>query len=258
MKQGSVLFLLLLLFSGEAQAFMRGPHRLSIGPECAYVERKREGGTKQKGVLTGGRILYDRLKYSGIYWAAEGYWIGGRLNGHSGGGSELLSHKRDSEIEGRLGYNFRMCYLRRYIWLTPFVAGGYFEGINRFKDPSPLEVTFRNTYQYMGAGALFKIELTSCFSFGIEYKMKFPIEPRSAITDDPDFDDETLIVEEKWIYDANFPITYSRCCKKFRLEASLIPFYRFRHYGGHMNYPFDFIDTKFNLYGARLMFSCSY
>ena len=39
---------------------------------------------------------------------------------------------------------------------------------------------------------------------------------------------------------------------------NVTPFYRFRHFGGRPNFPFDYIDTKFQLYGVQATVGLSF
>ena len=247
-----VALLLLLPSSGAALFQFRGPHRIEGGFEWYYMHRNRQGGSVQEGYLFGGRFLYDRIRRSALYWAVEGYCAEGRLNGRKSGMS-IKSNKRDSEIEGRTGYTWKMW---RCLWLTPFIGGGFFEGTNHFVSPSPIEYKIRNRFPYVDIGFLGRYDVTCLWSIGLNFKAKFMVGARAKIIDDPNFSNPTLIIEDKQCFDVDLPITYRFCSPSDRgSQMSITPFYRFRRYGAHENYPFDYIDTRFQIGGLRVMFA---
>lgn len=254
------LSLLLINLFSFSQIFgffsFRGPHYLSIGPELYYMQRSKEGGSKQDGVLYGGRLSYDRLRRSSLYWGLEAMYATGTLNGHNSLNQILLSSKKDSEIEGRFGYTLKkrgICDL----WFIPFFGGGYFEGTNQFFKPSPMEYKIIVRFPYLVTGFYSRIDINDLFAFGLNFKTKYSVGARGKIfeDDESDIEDSRFIIEDKFFYEVDLPIILKKNynCKKF--EMSFIPFYRFRHYGGHENYPYDFLDTKFHMYGARFLVS---
>lgn len=241
----------------DAHALFRGPHGVAIGPEIYFMHRNKDGGSKQRGFMYGSRLSYDRIRRSALYWGGEAQWACGTLSGHNADHDELHSRKQDSEIEGRIGYTWKK-KLKVNFWVTPFAGGGYFEGINKFVSPSPLHYKITNTFPYLLAGFLWRVDIKPCFSLGLNFKAKYSVGARSKITDDPDPDvnNERLIIEDKFSYNVDLPFYFDFCCGRQKMEISFVPFYHFRHYGAHENFPYDFIDTKFHMYGARLMFRC--
>lgn len=249
-----LLLLCCMPFFGHATDFLciRGPHSFSIGPEAYYMVRAREGGSRQYGGLYGGRFCYERLRRSAVYWGVEGYWAKGRLKGHDGLDRVIKSTKTDMEIEGRLGYSlkWRWCIP---ISFTPFFCGGYFRENNKFIDPSPLECTISEYFPYAGMGFLSRFYATDKFSVGLNFKTKYMLGAKCRVGDDPFNDDINLIIEDKFIYDLDVPLTYSFCACGQALETSFVPFFRYRQYGRHEDYPFDYLGTRYQIYGARLM-----
>lgn len=225
-----------------------------LGPEVYHLTRTKEGGTKQKGYLYGLRGGYDRIKRYRLYWGIEGYFAKGQIRGKSGSDAKLVSDILDSEIEGRFGYTFhrKTCFQASF---TPFIGYGYFYQTNHFKHPSPLHLHFRDTFQYLVGGFISKFYINPCWNVGITFKAKYSIDGKSKITHDPDFDDMTIQMSDKMQYSVDFPINGVFCWCNRMLDLSLVPFYQFRHYGGRENFPFDFIDTKFRIYGVRLLFN---
>lgn len=206
--------------------------------------------------MYGGRAVCEHFRGNNLYFAADGYWAYGKLEGHNADSQAITSYKSDAEVEGRLGYTF-MKDLCTYFWVTPFLGGGYFVGSNRFVRPSPMEFESNTRFPYIALGFLSRVQLTDCFYFGLNFKTKYSVGAKTKITNDPDpeVDNSELIIEDKFFYEVELPLIYNWLWKCKRVECSFVPFYRFRHYGGHENHPFDFIDTKFHMYGARLMFS---
>jgi len=231
---------------------------ISLGPECYRFCREREGGTSQAGYMWGGRLEFERIKRSSIYVGVSALYAKGELNGHSthavtGVESRLKSHVTDEDIEGRLGFTFQTC-TQKIFSFTPFVGGGYFRESHRYVHPSPLTIHYRNSFPYVSAGFLSTIDLSSCWDIGLNFKTRYIVDGQNKITDDPDpeVDDVTIAIGNKFQYRVELPISYYFCYCSSTWEASFVPFYEFRHYGGHPNYPFDFLETKIQLYGARL------
>lgn len=251
----SILIFNLFTFSFSFGFFsFRGPHYLSIGPELYFMHRTKEGGSKQQGVLTGGRISYDRFRRSALYWGLEGMYASGTLNGRNSINQILLSRKRDSEIEGRFGYTIK----RRGdndLWFIPFFGAGYFEGTNRFITPSPMEYKIIVRFPYLVSGFYSRIDLNNLLAFGLNFKTKYSVGAKGKIFEDSESDIENsrFYIEDKFFYEVDVPIIFKKTYLNKKYELSFVPFYRFRHYGGHENYPYDFIDTKFHMYGARLL-----
>lgn len=249
------LFLLaFILFGSEVFASFLGPHRLALGPEIFFMQRNKEGGSKQHGMLYGARLTYDRLKGNSLYWGGDLMYASGKLNGHNSESEELHSQKRDSEIEGRFGYTFKRKFNSTY-WFIPFFGGGYFEGTNKFKHPSPLTYKITTSFPYLSLGFISRIDIKNSFGIGLDFKTKYSVGAKGKITEDldPEIDNSHFIIEDKFSYELDLPFYFDKCFKGKLVELSFVPFYRFRHYGGHENHPFDFIDTRFHIYGARLM-----
>lgn len=263
MKCPKIYHILLFIFllacdvrSCDALRAILGPHRIGLGPEIYFLQRSKDGGSKQHGFMYGGRAVYEHFRGNNLYWAAEGYWAYGSLRGHNADTKEIHSDKSDAEIEGRLGYTF-MKEICNYFWLTPFLGGGYFVGSNRFIKPSPMRFESNTAFPFVSLGFLSRVELANCFYLGLNFKTKYPIGAKCKITNDPDpeVDNSTLIIEDKFFYEVELPFIFHWRWQCRRVECSFVPFYRMRHYGGHENHPYDFIDTKYHSTGARLIFS---
>lgn len=230
----------------------RCPNILSIGPEFYHVKRTREGGSKQTGFLYGGRICFDYIKRYSFYWGAEGAYAKGMLKGKSGSGSSLKCHDREAELEGRFGYTFQR--KRGYLLgITPFAAYGVFQEKNNFLHHHPFRVKFENSFKYVGGGFLSQATLFPGLIVGINFKAIYMVQSKSKVTEPGDEHVSFSIdMENKMQYLVELPIKYTFCVPNYTWEASFVPFYRYRHYGGKFGYPFDFLETKFQIYGARL------
>jgi hypothetical protein len=249
------LVVLLIFLPDQAESFtlwpVTGPHRLFIGPEFYYAQRTREGGSKQTGWLYGGHATFERRKHCGLYYAIDAYYAIGNLKGKTASGSTLKSEICEREIEGRLGYSLTFNKTKKYT-LIPYCGYGDFYSSNDFKRPSPIIYEDQIRFQYGVAGfdaSFFPSQYLEC---GINFNAKYMIEGKCKVKDDPDFDDINQIIESKIQYEVDLPFRYYTCWKNRRIVAIIAPFYRFQHYGGRMNWPFDFIDTKFSIYGAKL------
>lgn len=249
----AVIFLFSALEGYEALPLYKG----SIGPEIYHVRRTREGGTSQKGTLAGVRGSLERIGRYKWYLGVEGLYARGTIRGHSGTDLKLKSKLTDAQIEGRAGYTFQgKCWLRPAF--TPFIGYGYLEEENDFKSPSPLLVKFRNEAQYVSFGFLSTLTLSEDFTIGFNLKAKSLVDPVCHIKTDPVFGHLKMQFKDEILYRFELPIYYDfyRCCQVF--ELGLVPFYERRHYGGRENYPFDFLDTKLNIWGFNLQFTCRF
>lgn len=228
-------------------------HHFYVEPEIYHVRRLREGGTKQSGWLFGAKIGYDHLKRYKFYWGGHLLYAAGRLSGHSGNDDKLKSNFTDFEVEGRFGYTFEQKNCWR-LSFTPYIGYGYAVEKNNFIHPSPLHIHFKLYYSYFPIGFYFQMSPTDCFDIGLNFKAKYLFETKNKATNDPNHESSTMLVQNEMHYRVELPLTYhyNEC-----FFASLIPFYEFRHYGFHSNFPFDFLDTKLRIYGlgVRLTYS---
>lgn len=212
------------------------------------MERWRDGGTEQTGTLAGGRIGYDYIEPGRWYFGADFLYATGPLEGHSGSGKKLHSNITDWNVEGRFGLTLPPPFLREDVFFTPFVGYGYFHEENSFHSPSPISFTFTDTFSYVAAGFLSGANLHPLLSMGVNFKVRFMLNAQSEVSDDPVYDHVTLQVEDELQVRIEVPFSYCySCC----FDIALVPFYEFRHFGGREGYPFDFLDTKYNLFGAR-------
>lgn len=244
--------LLLVLCVGKADAIPCGPHRVEVGPEWYHLKRTREGGSKQTGDLHGIHATYDRAPSCGIYWGADGYAVTGDLSGKTAKGFKTKSNVKEREIEGRLGYTRHLPYICWSPRFTLFMGGGYYYSSNKFRKPSPMTIKMTEWASYGSAGCFIGVDLSCRLRAEARFTAKFMANGKSDITEDHDFDDISLDMDNEVFYNVDIPISYRICESNERLELRLVPFYRFRHFGGRSNFPFDFVETKFRIYGARV------
>jgi hypothetical protein len=227
---------------------------VTLGPEFYHVKRLKKGGTKQRGTLYGVYASYDRIKRCRLYWGLEASYATGRLKGTSGRGSPLVSNLTDIEFEGRLGYTLQRKYAP-ILTFVPFIGGGYFRQTNKFRAPSPLTIHYRDSFSYTMAGFFFDASVMPCLHVGTLFKAKFMNEGKSRITHDIDFGNSMMQMSNRIQYSVELPLTYQVLVCEQTFNASLVPFYEYRHYGSHENFPFDFMDTKYFNIGAKLLAS---
>ena len=244
--------ILLILFLIEASVFAKSlpPNILDVGPEVYYIRRQRAGGTKQVARMDGIFVDYDRLRRYSWYFGGTYSYAQGRLKGHTGSQREMVSTLTDTLWEGRFGYNFQRRGAKGY-FIAPYGGYGYFDEINDFHPPSPLAVKFKNTFNFVTAGFLSGVNFSSVFSMWIDVKMKFMLNGETKVTDDPVVGDNTLLMNNEVLARIEVPLIFSPSQVRMGLEFVIDPFYEFRHYGGREGFPFDFVDTKYNLYGAN-------
>lgn len=242
-----------LSLSGIAFTLFNGPYDIQLGPEVYYLERNKEGGSTQNGVLYGVHGKFERQIPGKFYWAVDGYIARGILHGKNALKNPLKSTLTESEIEGRFGF----CFHKKIRWcisFTPYVSYGYFRCKNAFTHPSPIFVTYTDSFDYVGGGFLAKMALTSSFSLGAEFKANYMLEGNSRTRGDPGAQNAKVVVESKMQYEAAIPLKWSYQIDNKCLYTELVPFYRYRHFGGRENFPFNFIDTQYQSWGARWMF----
>lgn len=265
-----LLYIFLPLF-GKDLSLNR--NQFYIGPEWYRVERtkhtpkafrttnKGKGGAKQYGDMIGIRIGYDRLKRYGWYIGADALYAKGTLKGHTGNREHLRSYITDLFVEGRVGYTFQQkCSAQ--LAFTPYVGGGYFIERNNFVHPSPLTPHYKKRFSYVAGGFLLWVHPYDQWEIGLNFKAKYPVEPRcrinniknsSAENESSETKTVTQKIDPRWHYRIDFPITYRLNCRG-SIALSLIPFYEYREYGFHFNYPFNFMKTQFYNKGLTLEF----
>ena len=220
------------------------------GPEVYYVTREKTGGSKQDGVLYGGKTGYYHIKPLSLYLGFNSYVASGKLDGFSPRGNPIRSMMTDFNLEGRIGYTFQKRNgLENRI--TPYISYGYLMSINKFLPPTPMTIKFTDTFKYYGVGCLMNLNPTPPFGIGVNFETQFSYDGKSTISDDPKFPDLTLEMSNAKQYKLELPLKYYFSENLKRFELTLVPFYQFRHYGGKERYPFNFIDTTFDIYGGR-------
>jgi len=240
------IFFLVLSFS----AYVEASCLITAGTEIYRFVRNREGGTFQDGPLKGVRIGFDRIKRYGIYLGADYFYGEGDINGKTATGRQLCSNLRDNIVEIRLGFTFQQD-TKQTPFFTPFAGWGYFHEVNEFFPPSPLPCTFTDTFHYVVAGFLSGINFTPLISMGVNFKLKFMQDAKSVVSDDPVYDTVTLMIKDEILARLDLPFYYHPKIL-LRLGIELAPFFEYRHFGGREGFPFNFKDTKFYLYGARI------
>lgn len=221
-----------------------------IGPEIYHVQRTKEGGSKQSGTLYGVRLGFDDICRCKFYYGVDVLWARGILSGKTEE-NRLKSELTDCNVEARIGYFFQKknwcCFS-----ITPFVGGGCFWENNLYQSPSPLHIHFKNRFYYLPFGFLSQILLAPEWGIGFNVKLRYLFNSKIFVTNDPEHGNSTQLYDEHLQYRYELPLTYFRCWKGHSLAASFIPFYECRPYGYRPNFPFDFLETKFQLYGITL------
>lgn len=253
MKRIIVILLFCIILSTDINAFCfnltKNSHSIFFGPEIYYIHRKKEGGSRQTGWLYGGNVIYERRISNGFYWALDSYITHGQITGKTRSKKRLKSNLTDTQIDGRLGYSicFQKC---KNLILIPYCGYGYLHSKNDFKDPSPIPCEFHNHIQYGLVGVTNSLSLTQRLTAGLQCTAKYVFNGENKIKDDPQYDNITLTIGDEVQYEIEAPFRYTTCWRGREIIANFSPFYRLRHFGGNANYPFDFIDTKFHLYGG--------
>lgn len=222
---------------------------LKIGPEAYHVTRKRAGGVTQNGTALGVRLNYDRIKRQSLYWGGQVFYGAGPLKGDVKE-DKIHSRLKDFQIEGCLGYTLQTkCYPK--FSFTPFGGYGYFRETNTFRPPSFLCVKFVTDYSYIAYGFLSSAQLHTDFLLGLNLRLRQPWQPRCHVSNDPERKNTCQQIEEELSYRIELPMVYKGklFCNLF--ETGITPFYELRRYGGRENFPFDFYETKLEIYGIN-------
>lgn len=257
-KLSHILFLVFLQLSSFAYSqgcdcdLWLNRQQGSIGPEWYHVKREKKGGVEQNGNVWGFYFSYDRLKRYGWYWGIEGNYAIGTLRGHAEESGKLSSKFTDAWAEGHFGYTFQQKECP-YFSFTPYIGIGYLSEKNNFDRSSILPIHFNIYFPYASAGFLSWIQVWDDFELGLNFKAKFPYEPKCQVTNDPDNDSITQNIDPKFQYRIDLPLTYRFSCDD-RMAITADPFFEYRHYGHNVNFPFDFIDTKMNFWGLIIEF----
>lgn len=242
-----IILLNMLLFSPCTLSGFLSPQTLNVGPEIYHIKRIRHGGTHQKGFLYGATMQYEHLSEYGLYLSAQARLAYGQLTGLSGKGQRISSHQLDSDLEGCLGgsYSFHK------FTLAAFGGGGYYYGMNKYEHPTPIHLKFRDTFSFLTLGSLIQWNPDEGVILTLAHKVRFMIDGCSKIMNDPHYDAHALPMNEQRHYEISLSQSFIRPLKKGFYAVSFTSFYRYRHYGERANFPFDFIDTKFIIYGIN-------
>jgi hypothetical protein len=116
-------------------------------------------------------------------------------------------------------------------------------------------VNFEIEYPYLAFGFVSSIMLFKTFSVGLNFEGRAAYQTLCKVTNDPDFDNCSMCVGDRFNYRVELPLVYRLAFLHETFEIGAVPFYEYRHYGGRMNYPFDFLDTRVNCYGINLQFN---
>lgn len=244
-------FTLLLLITLSLPLSGTLPYFLQIGPEIYHMNRLRDGGTQQSGMMDGIRVTAERKKFCSWYLGADYFYATGTLKGETGFGIPLHSQITDHIYEIRFGYNLYRKECEEAFFI-PFGGWGKFKETNDFFRPSPLPCTFTDHFSYYTIGFLSGMKFNQLFGMGLNFKAKFMQNGQSEVSGDPNREDFTLIMQDELFLRVEVPFTLTPCNTWLDMFFTLSPFYEFRHFGGRDAFPFSFKDTKFHLYGANL------
>jgi hypothetical protein len=197
----------------------------------------------------GVRGTYDRVTGWGLYWGANFRYAQGPLKGSSPSTDNLCSTFSDKEAEGRFGYTFQWDFIHSLI--TPFIGVGYFDESNSLEHPCPSRLKFNIRYPYFAFGFLSRVNLFPCLTAGLNFK-GWAMYDATCKVRDPEGEHCTMCVTDEINYRIELPVMYQTGLLNNQFNVGLVPFYEYRHYGGRANYPFDFLDTRLNIFGVNL------
>lgn len=246
---GVLISLILFFFPGKCLWSQSKGYQFFLGPEIYYVKRQKEGGAEQTGVLYGVRGGYEKIKRYKFYYALDGLYSTGILEGKTNH-KTIKSEFSNSNVETRFGYTLQAKYWPCFSF-TPFVGVGYMWEYSRYLHPSPMRVHFDNQFPYIPFGFLTSFLVTDRLQMGLNFKARFLWEGKQKVTHDPQYSSLEQCYEQHLQYRVEIPLEYFFNWNQHALSARLTAFYEYRHYGHWINYPFDFLDTTFKFYGAN-------
>lgn len=232
------------------------PNQLLFGPQWFHLKRVREGGVEQNGNLVGVYASYDRVKRYNIYLGAEGSYARGPIKGSIDDIGNLHSKFTDGWVEGRIGYTFQQ-KSEYFFSFTPYLGVGYATEKNNFGSKSPLPIHFKTYFYYPSIGFKSSAVVWNDVLLALNFRARYPYEPKCRVSHDPDNESVNQRIGEKWQYRVELPISYAIPCTK-PWGISIIPFYEYRPYGAHINFPFDYFDTKLTLWGVSATLSLNF
>jgi hypothetical protein len=229
------------------------PRQLYLEPEIYHVHRTRDTGTHQNGFLYGVQASVERVKRHSLYWGVEGQYARGTLRGRTGTHEKIRSTFTDDWIEARIGYTIGRRKLCHFL-ITPFIGYGRFNEINHFKEPSPNLTKHRIYSDYFIAGFLSQISLSKRLQVGLEFKAKIMIDPKCRVSHDRvEKYNATQMIEHRVLYRIDLPISYRLCSDEGPWSLGVSPFFEYRNYGKHINFPADFHGTILQIYGIGFL-----
>lgn len=259
-KYFHLVFLSFLLAASPLPALLdlfSGPYQVYTGPEVYHVTRIRGKGVEQRGLLVGEHSGFEHIVPHTVYLGLDGYYATGTLRGHNSINLDMDSTLREAEVEGRAGFTVHTRYCP-FLLLAPYLGYGHFYSKNHILPPYPLPVTLHDDFSYLSAGFKTRIILSQGFTIGIDFKIKVPFQTNSKVTGYPDQPDTILHMGEEEQYEAELPIQFDFCWGGWPLGLELVPFYRYRHFGGREDFPFNFVETRFHILGVRATLSANF
>lgn len=225
-------------------------HSVGFGPTVYHYDRERDGNTHQSGTLVGIEGDYRGGCSWGLSWEVRAWEAWGDLHGKNGAGDPLKSQMDDREIWGTLGYSLGYCFNKGRLVVTPFAGYGDYRGKNKFRSPSPLEVTFKDRFDLIIAGGRVEWQDCSWGDWGFEGMAKWMVEGKRRIEGDPLIGDLEQIMGNATHWEWSL---YCRM-RPFRWFPTLFGrlFWRNRVYGEQINYPFDFRRSEISIYGVSI------
>jgi len=185
-----------------------------------------------------------------LWSAAEISWARGELSGVNSANAVTFSIASDKECELDVGYT-----LSRF---TPFIGYGRFVSSTEFVEPSPILCSFRHTGSFAVCGINLLSQLTECLHYEVRAKARYMYDGKQTIVREQGVDSITLAMRNKMHYEIELPITYSFSLSQTVCATTISPFYRYIHFGGRENFPFNFQETKYRIMGGRVLVSATF
>ena len=221
-----------------------------LGPEIYHVHRVKKGCGSQDGTALGFRGSIEANFERHGFLATNFLVSSAHLSGKNSD-SALQSKFINNYLEIVAGYNFFFNCFACEFKLTPFFGYGSMWENNSFKQKKPIRISFRNQLIYFPLGFHFVYKINDRYSTGVTALLRY-IWDGAVQVKDPFYKKLVQRYEEHPQYrlEAFLNFCIELCKKNVDLSSSI--FYEYRHYGSAINFPFDFIDTKFEFWGINL------
>lgn len=220
----------------------------------------KQGTVKQDGWLYGARGNFDIISPGTLYLGVESGYKYGNLTGK---GIPIppsiiipATKSQYSDFWGELRAGFTVgTTLNTSAIISPYFVLGYEKETDDFVSPSPILLTHRLAYGYLGCGAVSSFYINPAMSIGLNGKLKWLFNAKSKIGGDPEITDKNISCAGCFHWFIEMPFTY---WISPNLSLALAPSYEYKNYDKHK---FGFTGSEkatFHMWGGTIQLGYAY